>query len=76
MTRVVGWLVFPVLAAGSVLAAAGIADQRMAATPLLVRLVKEGFFVLPYISADPVLARRLEDAGCAAVMPLRICTSK
>jgi thiazole synthase len=33
-------------------------------------LVKEGFFVLPYISADPVLARRLEDIGCAAVMPL------
>ena len=35
-----------------------------------VSLVKEGFFVLPYISADPVLARRLEDVGCAAVMPL------
>jgi thiazole synthase len=35
-----------------------------------VRLVQEGFFVLPYISADPVLARRLEDVGCAAVMPL------
>ncbi len=33
-------------------------------------LVKEGFFVLPYISADPVLAKRLEDVGCAAVMPL------
>ena len=33
-------------------------------------LVKEGFFVLPYISADPVLARRLEEIGCAAVMPL------
>jgi thiazole synthase len=33
-------------------------------------LVKEGFTVLPYMSADPVLARRLEDAGCAAVMPL------
>ncbi len=33
-------------------------------------LVKEGFHVLPYMSADPVLARRLEDAGCAAVMPL------
>ena len=32
-------------------------------------LVKEGFFVLPYMSADPVLAKRLEDAGCAAVMP-------
>jgi thiazole synthase len=35
-----------------------------------ITLVKEGFFVLPYISADPVLARRLEDVGCAAVMPL------
>jgi thiazole synthase len=33
-------------------------------------LVREGFFVLPYISADPVLAKRLEEAGCAAVMPL------
>lgn len=35
-----------------------------------VRLVKEGFVVLPYISADPALAKRLEDIGCAAVMPL------
>ncbi|WP_312458259.1 thiazole synthase [Pseudescherichia sp.] len=34
------------------------------------RLVKEGFVVLPYCSADPVLCRRLEEAGCAAVMPL------
>lgn len=34
------------------------------------QLVKEGFFVLPYMGADPVLAKRLEDAGCAAVMPL------
>lgn len=34
------------------------------------RLVREGFTVLPYIQADPVLARRLEEAGCAAVMPL------
>ncbi|TFH16197.1 MAG: thiazole synthase [Lentisphaerales bacterium] len=33
-------------------------------------LVKEGFVVLPYMPADPVLARRLEDVGCAAVMPL------
>ena len=33
-------------------------------------LVKEGFVVLPYMPADPVLAKRLEDAGCAAVMPL------
>jgi thiazole synthase len=33
-------------------------------------LVKEGFTVLPYINADPVLARRLQDAGVATVMPL------
>src|SRR5688572_33159049 len=33
-------------------------------------LVKEGFTVLPYINADPVLARRLEDVGTATVMPL------
>lgn len=33
-------------------------------------LVKEGFVVLPYCSADPVLCRRLEEAGCVAVMPL------
>jgi len=33
-------------------------------------LVAEGFVVLPYINADPVLARRLEAAGCATVMPL------
>jgi thiazole synthase len=33
-------------------------------------LVKEGFTVLPYIHADPVLARRLEEVGCATVMPL------
>jgi len=33
-------------------------------------LVKEGFVILPYINADPVLAKRLQDAGCAAVMPL------
>ena len=34
------------------------------------RLVDDGFVVLPYCSDDPVLARRLEQAGCAAVMPL------
>jgi thiazole synthase len=34
------------------------------------QLIAEGFVVLPYIHADPVLARRLEDAGCATVMPL------
>ena len=33
-------------------------------------LVADGFTVLPYMGADPVLARRLEDAGCATVMPL------
>jgi thiazole synthase len=33
-------------------------------------LVKEGFTVLPYINADPVLAKRLEDVGTATVMPL------
>ncbi len=33
-------------------------------------LVKDGFIVLPYINADPILARRLEDAGTATVMPL------
>ncbi|MBL7487398.1 thiazole synthase [Frankia sp. AgB1.9] len=33
-------------------------------------LVADGFTVLPYCSADPVLARRLEEAGCATVMPL------
>src|SRR5437762_1040415 len=32
--------------------------------------VKEGFTVLPYINADPVLAKRLQDAGAATVMPL------
>ncbi|QDH80391.1 thiazole synthase [Echinicola soli] len=33
-------------------------------------LVKEGFVVLPYVHADPVLCKRLEEAGAAAVMPL------
>src|SRR5215213_2951867 len=33
-------------------------------------LVAEGFTVLPYTNDDPILARRLEDTGCAAVMPL------
>jgi thiazole synthase len=33
-------------------------------------LVKEGFTVLPYTNDDPVTARRLEEVGCAAVMPL------
>ncbi len=34
------------------------------------QLVGEGFVVLPYINADPVLAKMLEDTGCATVMPL------
>ncbi|MFD0902694.1 thiazole synthase [Actinomadura sediminis] len=34
------------------------------------QLVDDGFVVLPYTNDDPVLARRLEQAGCAAVMPL------
>jgi thiazole synthase len=33
-------------------------------------LVADGFIVLPYTTDDPILARRLEDLGCAAVMPL------
>lgn len=35
-----------------------------------IALVKEGFIVLPYMNADPILARHLEEAGCATVMPL------
>ena len=34
------------------------------------RLVRDGFVVLPYTNDDPVLARKLEQVGCAAVMPL------
>ena len=34
------------------------------------QLVSDGFTVLPYTNDDPILARRLEEAGCAAVMPL------
>ncbi len=34
------------------------------------KLVKEGFIVLPYINADPILALHLQDAGAATVMPL------
>jgi thiazole synthase len=33
-------------------------------------LVRDGFTVLPYINADPILAKRLEEVGCATVMPL------
>jgi thiazole synthase len=41
--------------------------ETLAAAEILVR---EGFTVLPYINADPVLAKRLQDAGTATVMPL------
>lgn len=41
--------------------------ETLAAAEVLVR---EGFTVLPYINADPVLAKRLQDAGAATVMPL------
>jgi thiazole synthase len=41
--------------------------ETLAAT---VTLVKDGFTVLPYMPADPILARRLQDAGAATVMPL------
>jgi thiazole synthase len=43
------------------------APELLAAAELLV---DDGFVVLPYTTDDPVLARRLEDVGCAAVMPL------
>ena len=33
-------------------------------------LVKDGFIVLPYVNADPILAKKLVDVGCSAVMPL------
>ena len=33
-------------------------------------LIKKGFIVLPYINADPILAKKLEEIGCATVMPL------
>jgi len=41
--------------------------ETLKATEILVR---EGFTILPYINADPVLAKRLEEAGAAVVMPL------
>ena len=34
------------------------------------QLVKEGFTVLPYINSDPLIAKKLEEIGCATVMPL------
>ena len=49
-------------------------DTLLPDAPELLRaaeeLVDEGFVVLPYTTDDPVLARRLVDIGCAAVMPL------
>jgi thiazole synthase len=42
-------------------------EQTLAAAKVLV---KEGFTVLPYTTDDPIFAKKLEDAGCAAVMPL------
>ena len=49
-------------------------DTLLPDAPELLRaaeeLVEDGFVVLPYTTDDPVLARRLESAGCAAVMPL------
>ncbi len=42
-------------------------EQTLAAARILV---KEGFTVLPYITDDPIACKRLEDIGCAAVMPL------
>jgi thiazole synthase len=42
-------------------------EETLKATQVLAR---EGFVVLPYIQADPVLCKKLEDAGTAAVMPL------
>jgi thiazole synthase len=42
-------------------------EQTLEAAKLLV---KEGFVVLPYCIDDPIICRKLEDAGCAAVMPL------
>jgi thiazole synthase len=49
-------------------------DTLLPDAPELLRaaeeLLAEGFVVLPYTTDDPVLARRLADLGCAAVMPL------
>src|SRR6478672_1874235 len=42
-------------------------EELIAATKVLV---KEGFIVLPYTSDDPIVCRKLEEAGAAAVMPL------
>ena len=52
-----------------------IPDARLLPDPVdtyeaAVQLIDEGFVVLPYIHADPVLATKLEEIGCATVMPL------
>ena len=45
-------------------------DVNLMLVSIILILVKEGFIVLPYINADPVLAKRLQEIGCATVMPL------
>ncbi len=47
-----------------------IGDDAVELVAAAEELVDDGFTVLPYTTDDPVLARRLEDVGCAAVMPL------
>ena len=47
--------------------------ETLKATEILVR---EGFVVLPYINADPVLAKRLQESGAATVMPLGSLATK
>ncbi len=59
------WLKLEVIPDPKYLMPDPIATLRAAET-----LVAEGFTVLPYIHADPVLAKHLEEAGCATVMPL------
>jgi thiazole synthase len=60
-----GWVKLEVIADETTLLPDGV--ELLAAAE---ELVADGFTVLPYTSDDPVLARRLEQAGCAAVMPL------
>src|SRR5256885_7829957 len=59
------WVKLEVIPEGQYLLPDPIDTLRAAET-----LVAEGFTVLPYINADPILARRLEAVGCATVMPL------
>jgi thiazole synthase len=60
-----GWIKLEVIGDEDTLLPDGVELLRATQT-----LVDDGFTVLPYTSDDPVLARRLADAGCAAVMPL------